>query len=107
MTSQAIFGNFAKVFHFTELKNFTIALNMFMVVDSRIWNTVHRFRISLCSINLVKFVFNGFQNLNVFKRYLLDLVSTFKELVQFSISSAFAKIAITNKILVQINQNLC
>ena len=36
MTSQAISGDFAKVANFTELKNFTIALSVFMVVDSQI-----------------------------------------------------------------------
>ena len=35
MTSQAISGNFAKVSNFTELKNFAIALRVFMVVDSQ------------------------------------------------------------------------
>ena len=39
MTSQAISGDFAKVFNFTELTNFTIAFHVFMVVDSHIWNT--------------------------------------------------------------------
>ena len=40
MTSQAISGDFAKVSNFTESKNFTIALSVFMVVDdSQIWNT--------------------------------------------------------------------
>ena len=41
MTSQAISGDFEKVsnFVFTELKNFTIALSVFMVVDSQIRNT--------------------------------------------------------------------
>ena len=34
--SQAISGDFAKVFSFTEGKNFTIALSVFMVVDSHI-----------------------------------------------------------------------
>ena len=34
MTSQAISGYFAKVSNFTELKNFTIALSVFMVVDN-------------------------------------------------------------------------
>ena len=35
-TSQAISGDFAKVCNYTELKNFTIALSVFMVVDSQI-----------------------------------------------------------------------
>ena len=34
MILQAIFRDFAKVSDFTELKNFTIALSVFMVVDS-------------------------------------------------------------------------
>ena len=36
MTSQVISGDFAKVSNFTELKNFTIVLSMFMVIDSQI-----------------------------------------------------------------------
>ena len=37
MTSQAISGDFAEVFNFTEeLKNSTIALSVFIVVDSQI-----------------------------------------------------------------------
>ena len=36
-------------------------------------------------------------------KYLSDLVSTYKELVEFSISSAIAKIAVTNKTLVNTN----
>ena len=39
MTSQVISGDFAKVSNFAELKNFTIALSVFMVIDSEIWNT--------------------------------------------------------------------
>ena len=35
ITSQAISGDFAKVYSLTELKNFTIALSVFMVVDSQ------------------------------------------------------------------------
>ena len=40
-----------------------------MVVDKQD-NEIHRFRISQRSINLNKFVVNGFQNLNVLKKYL-------------------------------------
>ena len=36
-------------------------------------------------------------------KYLLDLVSTFKELVEFSIRSAIVKIAATNKTLIKTN----
>ena len=36
MTSQVIPRDFAKVSNFTELKNFTIALSLFMVIDSQI-----------------------------------------------------------------------
>ena len=62
MTSQAISGDFAKVINFTELKNFTIAFNVFMVVELIVISEIYRFRITQCSINLVKFMFNGFQN---------------------------------------------
>ena len=36
-------------------------------------------------------------------KYLSDLVSTFKELVEFSLRSAIVKIAATNKTLVKTN----
>ena len=36
-------------------------------------------------------------------KYLSDLVSNFKELVEFSLSDAIAKIAVTNKTLVKTN----
>ena len=36
MTSQVITGDFAKVSNFTELKNYTTALSVFMFVDSQI-----------------------------------------------------------------------
>ena len=36
-------------------------------------------------------------------KYLSDLVSNFKELVEFSLSKAIIKIAVTNKILVKAN----
>ena len=36
-------------------------------------------------------------------KYLSDLVSNFKELVEFSLSSAIVKIAVTNKTLVKTN----
>ena len=36
MTSQVISEDFAKVANFTELKNFTIALSVFVVIDSQI-----------------------------------------------------------------------
>ena len=36
-------------------------------------------------------------------KYLSDLVSTFKKLVEFSLSSAIVKIAVTNKTLIKTN----
>ena len=36
VTSQVISGDFAKVSNFSELKNFTIALSVFMIADSQI-----------------------------------------------------------------------
>ena len=36
MTSQAIFVDFATISNFTELKNFTFALSVFMVVVNQI-----------------------------------------------------------------------
>ena len=63
MTSQEISGDLAKVFTFTELKNFAIALACLWLLI--VISEIHRFRILLCTINLVKFVFNYFQNLNV------------------------------------------
>ena len=36
MTSQAISEDFAKVFNFTELKNFTIVLSGFVIVSNDI-----------------------------------------------------------------------
>ena len=38
MILQAISRDFANDSNFTELKNFTIALNVFVIVDSQIWN---------------------------------------------------------------------
>ena len=71
-----------------ELKNFTIALRVFMIVDSQIWNT------SLSNFIMFHWlVVNNFQNLNVQKKYLQNVNLNFRlclvlVFVEFSLPSA-------------------
>ena len=62
MTSQTISADFAKISNFTKLITEIHNCSRFMA-DDILRSEIHRFR--KCSINSIRFVVNGFENLNV------------------------------------------